>query len=174
VWEVDTGKSVAVVSGLDRPASALTFAPTGKILAAGEWNGDIGLWHVPEAKRATKLVGHRGVVTALAFSPARPQLVSTSRDSTVRLWDLTTSTFITTQHQAAVSRAMFLDDGRVLASGGSDSQVQFWDTATGSLLHALPVGGRVFGLGYNPRSGSLGVGTMGQRDVTNVVHYRLP
>jgi WD40 repeat protein len=78
-----------------------------------------------------------------------------------------------TRHDAAVSCAIFLGDGQILATGGSDKAIQFWDLANGRQLHAMPVEGRVFGLGYSRETSSLGAATLAN-NVPSVMHYGVP
>ncbi len=53
--------------------------------------GKVGLQETATAKRRGEFVGHRGIVTTLAFSPDGHTLASGSTDTTVLLWDMTGS-----------------------------------------------------------------------------------
>lgn len=72
--------------------------------------------------------GHKERVTNLAWSPDRNILVSTSVDTTVRLWDLITprQIIILEGHTKTVRSAAFSFDGRILASNSWDATVRLW------------------------------------------------
>jgi len=70
------------------------------------------------------LRGHGNVVSSLAFKPDDPNvLVTGSLDKTIKLWDLSTSTCLSTMtvHQRPVSSVHFSPDGMRLVSGSSTS-----------------------------------------------------
>ena len=76
------------------------------------------------------LRGHSDTVTSVSWSPDGTQLVSGSRDSTVRLWLVAnqTNTLTYSGHQAAVLSAAWSPGGSFIASGGEDNTVQVWDS----------------------------------------------
>ena len=92
---------------------------------------------------ATRLTSHRGNVNAVAHSPARRLLASSSRDRTIKLTDVADphhprelSTL--TAHTDNVAHVAFNSDGAVLASAGWDRTARLWDSTTGTLLATLP------------------------------------
>ena len=76
------------------------------------------------------LRGHSDTVTSVSWSPDSTQLVSSSNDSTVRLWLVSkeTSTLTYNGHQAAVLSASWSPGGLLIASGGEDNTVQVWNS----------------------------------------------
>jgi WD40 repeat protein len=74
--------------------SCPTFSPEGKLFAVGAPTDKpdafaVRVYGWPSGKLLHTFVGHRGPVTALAFSPDGQSLASGSSDTTVLLWDLT-------------------------------------------------------------------------------------
>jgi WD40 repeat protein len=86
------------------------------------------------ARRITAtLEGHTGSVFALAFSPDGKTLASGSKDTTVKLWDLTTGKNIATLqgHTDYVRSVAFSPDGKTLASASHDRTIKLWDLQRG-------------------------------------------
>ncbi|KAG2422132.1 hypothetical protein HXX76_016255, partial [Chlamydomonas incerta] len=102
--------------------------------AAGEWSA-----------RLAVLQGHKGPVTALAFSPDGQQLLSGGSDGQLRAWDPATGDcrVALEQPRAAgeehepVSRLAFSADGRRMATGGGGGSAWLWDAATGQCVATL-------------------------------------
>jgi hypothetical protein len=82
---------------------------------------------------------HGETVTSLEFSPDGQLLATGSRDTLVRLWDVTAcparSREPLARHRDEVVAVRFRADGQVLASAGRDSLVALWDVRSG-----LPLG----------------------------------
>ncbi len=75
------------------------------------------------------LRGHLQDVKTVSVSADGRFLASGSPDQTVRLWDVTSGTEITTIAQkAAVTAVAFSPDGRWLAAGGDEKKVFVWKT----------------------------------------------
>ena len=87
----------------------------------------------PVTRCAASLPGHTESVLAVAFSPDGARLASGSGDTTVRLWDLSTSgpLAVLGGHAGWVLALAWSPDGRYLASGGMDAGVLVWDGGGG-------------------------------------------
>ncbi|KAJ7246869.1 WD40-repeat-containing domain protein [Mycena haematopus] len=76
--------------------------------------------------------GHTDWVLSLVFSPNGKQIVSGSKDHTVRVWDAETGTeLICIQTNYQVHTVAFSPDGCQIMSGGEG--IHLWDSQTGSL-----------------------------------------
>lgn len=86
-WEAKTGKYVSEVRFSGDLIQTIRFSPDGSLLAMGNrseiWIWDTGTWQVKK-----KLTGHISEIVDLAFSPDITNLLSASRDGTIRVWPL--------------------------------------------------------------------------------------
>jgi WD40 repeat protein len=87
VWETRTGQSTGRGSDdgiLGRPAS---FSADERLLATTT-NSQVFLWDVATGTLLTRLVGHRGRIASIDFSPDGKRLVSGGDDTTILVWDI--------------------------------------------------------------------------------------
>jgi RNA polymerase sigma factor (sigma-70 family) len=117
---------------------AAAFSPNGRTVAVGGLD-QIHLWDVARDREAGNWPGHRGAVTALAFSTDGQTLASAGKDLTVRLWNAATGQEIRswTSPPPAITVLTFSPNEPILVSGSSDGGVQLWDTADGKELATL-------------------------------------
>jgi WD40 repeat protein len=104
-------------------------------LRGWEWHH---LWREHHGEQS-RLRGHKGAVTAVAFSPDDRLLASGSADKTAKLWDTATGKELRTLdgHEARVTAIAFGPDGNRLVTASTDQTVRLWSTATGKELLCL-------------------------------------
>ncbi|MBF1990182.1 NB-ARC domain-containing protein [Fischerella thermalis] len=115
---------------------SVAFSPDGKLLAAGDSNGEIHLWQVADGKQLLILRGHANWVVSLAFSPDSRTLASGSSDCTVKLWDVATGGCLHSlrEHGNEVWSVAFSPEGDKLVSGCDDQIIRLWSVRTGECL----------------------------------------
>ncbi len=86
-----------------------------------------------------RLVGHTGLVQSLSFSANSKRLLSTSRDSTARVWSVPRGELISTAfgHTGPVTTGLFVEEGSEFLTGSSDRTVRLWSTTPGALLRTM-------------------------------------
>ncbi len=88
-WDLRTGKQRIVRSDLPDWATAITFAPDGRMLATGTYGGTISVWETATGQERRKFTGHTDFVHEIAFSPDGKLLAAVSGDAPLYIWDLT-------------------------------------------------------------------------------------
>jgi len=119
--------------------SAIAFSPSGDFLTAADYGQDqvATILNVHTGERE-ELLGHRGTVTSVAYSPKGSVIATASIDQTIRLWDSETRELKKTLsgHKSWVNAIAFLHEG-TLVSGSSDGTVKLWDVTTGECTKTL-------------------------------------
>jgi guanine nucleotide-binding protein subunit beta-2-like 1 protein len=54
---------------------------------SGSWDGTLRLWEINSGRTTRRFVGHDKDVLSVAFSADNRQIVSGSRDKTIKLWN---------------------------------------------------------------------------------------
>ena len=144
VWDAATGQTITVYeghSGLLPNVFALAWSPDGtRIASACSAAGIDKTVHVWDAAKGEKLLhydSHYGLlpnfsVLALAWSPDGTRIASTCGDKTVRIWNATDGSHISTLkvRSAGVSNLAWSPDSSRIALANSDHTAQVWDILT--------------------------------------------
>ncbi|MBE9110032.1 hypothetical protein IQ273_11490 [Nodosilinea sp. LEGE 07298] len=146
----------------------LAFNPDGQSLATGDTNGEIWLWQIDldSGEIGSHLLtfrGHQNWICALAFDADGQQLVSSSADCTLKLWEASTGTCLQTLegHTNWVMSVAFSADGQYLASGSADHTLKLWEVATGKCLQTFEGHARgVWSVAFSPQGDVLASGSV--------------
>lgn len=147
----------------ERPVSIVRFAPSGDMVACGDWGGSVKLLDVPNLETKAVLRGHKGMVGGLTWfpgvttagstvAPDSLNLASAAADGEIHLWSLTQDTPIATLsgHSARVCRTEFHPSGQYLASASYDTTWRLWDVnTTKELLLQEGHSKEVYTVGFN-------------------------
>lgn len=138
--------------------TALATSSDELLLASGTGKS-IRLWNLKTLKPVRSLRGHRGWISALAFSPNGQLLASSSLDQTIRLWNLQTGSLMMTLYPRQVVTALaFSPDSQTLASGSrlvsnnqgaSQNPLQLWDLKT-QRIQLIIQAGPINALAFSP------------------------
>jgi WD40 repeat protein len=167
-WDLATGAArmlLAIRAELD--PGEMAISRDGKTLAVATarigpglvLQPEVQLWDVRSARRLTTLVGHSGIINALAFSPDGRTLASGDVTGVVKLWDPVIGEERLTLHgPEGVAGLHFIRGGQsLLALGLSDpdrnsgaAAVHVWTVSPGPPQSAFAVGDLVVPLGFRP------------------------
>jgi eukaryotic-like serine/threonine-protein kinase len=179
-WDAAAG---AELNRWRRVATAMAFSPDGSLLAAGDEEGRITIWSVPDGKAEFTLQAAPNEIASLAFqrNPRRDEdvegwrgpwlLAAGDSGGTVTIWNPTAGLPVAycrgAQH--GVTAVAFNSDATLLACG-AHSEVRIWDVATGRcLLRVDPNTSRtgnplqrVAGLAFSSNGRFLAIASLGQ------------
>jgi WD40 repeat protein len=113
---------------------------------AGTTGGSAATTTRPQTKVLLTYHGHSDRATAVAWSPDGKDVVSSSLDNTIQVWDASTGAHITTyrSHKLPAQALSWSSDSRSIVSGSSDQTAQVWVATTGKPIltyrgHSAPV-----------------------------------
>jgi WD40 repeat protein/tRNA A-37 threonylcarbamoyl transferase component Bud32 len=151
-----SGESLAMPWDHEQAPSTIRFSPDGVKLATGAHDGTTGIWDTATGKQLLVLVGLRGPVVDVAFSPNKQWIATAgAHDCSARLWNATTGELTATLdgHQAAVTSVHFSPDGKRLLSVEvhPSYRLRLWDSATGRSIAVMEGhANRVLDVAFSP------------------------
>ncbi|KAK7049601.1 beta transducin [Paramarasmius palmivorus] len=168
LWDASSGSVVTTFNGHKKSVTALAFNEQGTQLASGSQDTDLIVWDVVGEAGLYRRVfwmlrGHRDQVTCIKFLPSLADLPSTStssgsgmllttsKDTFMKLWDLSTQHCIQTvvAHRADVWSLDVDVDQDLIFTGSGDGEVKAWkmdrevlsgglkETETGEIAKAI-------------------------------------
>jgi WD40 repeat protein len=126
--DVATWQSVATLTEHTADVNIFAFAPDGRTLATGDFDGTLRLWDVAQKRQVACRKGHTSQIASVLFSPDGRRVATSSWDSTVKLWDIAPLQEVATLtgHTGPVISIDFSPDGNTLASASADATVRLW------------------------------------------------
>ncbi len=134
------------------------YSGDGKLFAVGLENGNINLYDTSNWEKKDTLRGHSGGITSVMYSPKNDQIVSSSWDTTVRLWNIDTgkTQLILKDHHHEAVNVAYSPNGDQIASISYDNTIKLWDVCNGNLLQTLKGHSKIVtSVAYSPKGNQL-------------------
>jgi RNA polymerase sigma factor (sigma-70 family) len=127
-WNPESLKLTQRIRGIGRTRCA-TFSPDGKIVACGEFGGDITLLDAESGAVTSTFSGHTIGVNSVAFSGDGQWLVSGGLDQIVKLWDVSAKQEKNSYrgHAGHVLGVAFFHRKKAFVTGGQDKTARVWN-----------------------------------------------
>ena len=125
--QTQSWKCVRTLTRHSRGIESVTISANGQLLASGNGDSTIELWHLNTGELLRTFRNSKGV-SAIALSPDGKTLVSGSHDNTIEMWHLGTGELLHTviSHSAEVYSVAISPDGQTLASGSHNQTIKIW------------------------------------------------
>ena len=108
------------------------------------------------------ITSHSSSVNSVVFSPNGEILAFTSRDNTIKLWDVRSGKELKTLtgHSDNVFSVVFSPNGKILASGSNDETIRLWDVSSGKELKtSTGYSKSIFSVAFSPNGEILASGS---------------
>ncbi|KAJ4805874.1 Transducin beta-like protein 2 [Rhynchospora pubera] len=177
VWDGKSGKLLGTVETNQLKNNMAAISPNGRFLAAAAFTADVKVWEIVYSKdgsvkeviKVMQLKGHKSAVTSLCFLPNSEQILTASKDGTIRIWNInvryhldedpkTLKVFTIPLHDAKGVTCQYdhmsiSPDGKILAVT-SGSTLQWLCVETGSVLDTAEKAHEsdITGLAWAPKS----------------------
>lgn len=146
IWDCDTQTPMRTLAGHTDWVLVVSWSSDGTMVATGSMDNTVRIWDASSGKQiGAPLKGHTKWITSLAWEPYHlvqvghiPRLASSSKDGTVRVWDLDRhiTLFSMTSHKASVSCVKWGGLGDIYSTS-HDKTVKVWSSKDGRLIHNL-------------------------------------
>ena len=158
LWDLASRRCIDTLDNDGRWATTCTVTPDGRHLVVGSDNGAITIWDLASHRRIGALAGHSDYVTA-CLATSLGQLVSASRDKTVRVWELASGDCVHTfvrptmepspaprgaEEQGWITAVALMPGGKHVIAAAGDGLIGRWNLASGECVQRFGAGqGRV-------------------------------
>jgi WD40 repeat protein len=138
-WNLENGKQIRALTN-DPHELVLAISASGDRLVSGSYHCQVLSWDVENGQGPTALGGHDDWITGIAISANGQRAVSTSRDRTIKVWDLryrSEAPVLLTRHSGFVYSVAANHNGTVVVSAGRDHALAVWDGFDGRVLRTV-------------------------------------
>ncbi|KAJ7904416.1 WD-repeat-containing protein [Mycena olivaceomarginata] len=140
LWSASAGSVLTTFNGHKKAVTALAFDDRGTRLASGSQDTDLIVWDVVAEAGLYRLRGHRDQVTALQFittsdnlpststASASGLLLSASKDTFLKLWDLSTQHCVQTivAHRSEIWTMDVDSEQNLVFTGSGEGELKAW------------------------------------------------
>jgi WD40 repeat protein len=130
LWDVESGKPAAVLTGHAGAALDVAFSRDGSRLASAGYDGTVRVWDIATLS-AIRVLSSDPQTYRIAYSPDGSLIAACSLRGNVRLWDARDYRVLEILPLGnRVLGLAFSPDGSRLAIGCGDNTIRLWDVAT--------------------------------------------
>jgi len=158
-WDVASGQMVRTINR-DMKIVAAAFLENKKVGLARSWDGGNAthIMNITTGSEKETLLGHRGGVTALVFSPDGEWILSGGRNKALTLWGVEYGEPIREffGHKEEIKSVIFSPNKEMIGSSSADKTIKIWSTRTGkNLLTFKPHKKEVLAVAFSPDGQSI-------------------
>lgn len=140
LWDLETGRQLAILTGHLDTIWDVAFTPDGKRLLTASSDGTLGVWDMASMSLQALLHGHTGRINQVQATPDGRLAITASDDATLRAWDLDNRSAWGepwTGHTSPVRGLALSPDGRQAYSAAIDCELDGWEIPDGKQLFSL-------------------------------------
>ncbi|MCA9214135.1 MAG: protein kinase [Planctomycetales bacterium] len=133
IWNVDSGDIVDQIENKNRVSAAIDFSPDSEHVAFASVQ-ELTIRDFVKQQTVGRHRGHTQEIYDLAYSPDGSKIATTSFDSSIKLWDISSiNQFVNVgKHTGYALAIAFSPDGKHIVSGGADETARIWSVDFGA------------------------------------------
>ena len=151
IYDFSNGKLVKTLDGYETAIQSLVFSADGSMLVGGEslhYEPKVIIWDTKKWQIKNKIKGHENGISLVAFTQDKKNIITSSWDKSIRIWDIKSGKNIKTIHNAhdgRISHAVVPINSSVplIITCGTDKKVKIWNYVTGENLHTIKFDRRI-------------------------------
>ena len=146
VWNGISGNKILAIPLRSPWVMTCAFSQSGNLIASGGLDNRVSIWDTKSkdtspllsSRIIAEMMGHSGYVSCVRFI-TEEQIVSSSGDTYVILWDITRSKPILRfeEHDADVMSVAVDQPQSIIVTGACDSFTKVWDLRTGNCVRTF-------------------------------------
>eukprot|EP00026_Physarum_polycephalum_P008053 Phypoly_transcript_08130.p1 GENE.Phypoly_transcript_08130~~Phypoly_transcript_08130.p1 ORF type:complete len:471 (+),score=19.98 Phypoly_transcript_08130:59-1471(+) len=144
IWDIDTETPKFTCKAHKNWVLCISFSPNGKYIVSGDMDGDIYVWDPETGNQiGSVLKGHKKFITGISWEPLHKnpkgdRFASSSKDATVKIWDISLGRAILTLsgHTASVTCLRWGGMG-LIYTGSQDRTIRVHSAVEGKLCRVL-------------------------------------
>ncbi len=141
IWDVSSGKIIAILAGHTEHLRNATYSQDGRRIVTASYDGTARVWDAQTTKTIATLYGHTDPVWDARFSPDGRRVITVSLDKTTRIWAIEVGSPATIVEGAGiVVEAEFAPGGAWVITASDPGLVRWWDSTNAKLVGELNVG----------------------------------
>lgn len=140
VWDVRIGRPIFTLRGHSDAVVGVSCSANGFLIATGSQDNTAKIWDLRKLQMAQVLLAHTGPLTGLKFSKnpnptswglieGSPLLLTTSQDSTAKLWAPSADWIqvaLLAGHSGKIMQGDISDDGKTVVTVSYDRSIKLW------------------------------------------------
>lgn len=140
MWDVAQGKTIAVKKICQLPVRSIALSKDGNKLVAGCHDGHVAILSVEESglTEVHRFSAHDAELLKVELSPDNSCFVTTSADSTAKLWDFGNynlrHVLSSPDQKKWIWDAAFTPDSQFVLTGGTDKSYRTWNCQSGQMV----------------------------------------
>jgi WD40 repeat protein len=162
LWDVATGRELAMFSGPQAPVPVMAATKDDKVVvwAAAQQAPEILIIDPASGDKVKSVMVHERALSSLSLSADGSVAVMSDRSGAVRAWNLASSERLGGDLPAhkSVTEVAISNDQKTLVTGGEDGEIKIWDFAARKLVRAFR--------GHGERVASISLSADGKRFVS--------
>ena len=132
----------------------LDFAPNNRTIVSALNNNNLTVWDITSPKQPVQkqiIKGHRGPVISVAYNRNTGEIISTSGDTTIKIWSPNGVLLNTLEgHRDPIFALGVTHDGKTIASGAFDNLIRLWQPQKELLHHIEGHTDMIWQVAYSP------------------------